>query len=208
MDTIVKAVRLWSLFVKTDCVLDYRSFWNTERWKMVVWKLTVYHETVVSATESLPKWRQSFFKNVFKTPFFVKKLKISCSFGPYDFVQISLACNTNIFERIYGETLDFMSALAKVAWKSFKSKFTAKIGFPIGYFMLPLLMLTLKVKNLSMRYLISIWATCWWNLNKFVWSKLYNLLNFLTKCLTIFDKILTPFGWCFCDWNIYLMLKY
>ena len=38
-----------------------------------------------------------------------------------------------------------VSALAMVAWKSLKGKFTAKIDFPIGHFMLPLLMLTLKV---------------------------------------------------------------
>ena len=36
-----------------------------------------------------------------------------------------------------------MSALATVARKSFSDKFTAKIDFPIGHFMLPLLMLTL-----------------------------------------------------------------
>ena len=38
-----------------------------------------------------------------------------------------------------------MSALATVAGKSFNGKLTAKIDFPIGYFMLPLLVLTLKV---------------------------------------------------------------
>ena len=48
---------------------------------------------------------------------------------------------------MYGETLDFnvMSALATVARKSFNGKFTAKIDFPIGHIMLPLLMLTLEV---------------------------------------------------------------
>ena len=38
-----------------------------------------------------------------------------------------------------------MSALATVAGKSFNGKFTVKIDFPIGNFMLPLLMLTLEV---------------------------------------------------------------
>ena len=38
-----------------------------------------------------------------------------------------------------------MSELATVAGKSFNGKFTAKIDFPIGHFMLPLLMLTLNV---------------------------------------------------------------
>ena len=38
-----------------------------------------------------------------------------------------------------------MSALATVAGEIFNGKFTAGIDFPIGYFMLPLLMLTLEV---------------------------------------------------------------
>ena len=38
-----------------------------------------------------------------------------------------------------------MSALTTVAGKSYNGKFTAKIDFPIGYFMLLLLMLTLEV---------------------------------------------------------------
>ena len=41
-----------------------------------------------------------------------------------------------------------MSALATVALKSFNSKFTTKIDFPIGHFMLPLLMLTLEALSL------------------------------------------------------------
>ena len=38
-----------------------------------------------------------------------------------------------------------MSVLATVVGKNFNGKFTAEIDFPIGYFMLPLLMLTLEV---------------------------------------------------------------
>ena len=49
-----------------------------------------------------------------------------------------------------------MSALATVARKSFDGTFTTKIDFPIGHFMLPLLMLTSKIKDLSLHYLISI----------------------------------------------------
>ena len=64
-------------------------------------------------------------------------------FGPYDFVQISLAYGANIFkecmERLY------ISNVSIIAWKSFNGKFTAKIDLPIGNFMLPLLMLTLEV---------------------------------------------------------------
>ena len=39
-----------------------------------------------------------------------------------------------------------MSAVAKVARKSFNGKFTAKIDFLIGHFVLPLLMLALESK--------------------------------------------------------------
>ena len=49
-----------------------------------------------------------------------------------------------------------MSAVSTVAGKSFNSKFTAKNYFPIGYLMLPLLILTLKVLRVSIHYLISI----------------------------------------------------
>ena len=37
-----------------------------------------------------------------------------------------------------------MAALAMAARKSFNGKFTGKIDFPIGHFILPLLMLKLK----------------------------------------------------------------
>ena len=49
-----------------------------------------------------------------------------------------------------------MPALAMVAGKRFNGKFTAKIDFPLGYFTLPLLKMTLKVESLSIHYLISI----------------------------------------------------
>ena len=67
-------------------------------------------------------------------------------FRPYDFVQIPPACGPNTYQITYGETLRVpMSALATVAGKSFNSKFTAKMDFPIGYFILLSLMLTLDV---------------------------------------------------------------
>ena len=40
-----------------------------------------------------------------------------------------------------------MSVLATVAGKCLNGKVTAKIDFPIGYFILPLLMLTLEVQK-------------------------------------------------------------
>ena len=103
-----------------------------------------------------------------------------------------------------------MSALATVY-----GKWTAKIDFSIGIYHVYvrpytiLLMLTLEVWSLSVHYLISIWTTCWWNLNKIVWSKLYRILSFLTKNGSPFlTKRWMPFGKHFCDGYNCLMLNY
>ena len=117
-------------------------------------------------------------------------------------VQISLACGTNISLRnVWRDLRLLMSVLATVAGKSFYGKFIPKIDFPTGYFML--LIMTLKVLSRFIHYLISIWTTCWWNLNKIVWTELYKILIFLTKkkWLTIFYKVLTPF------WKMFLWMK-
>ena len=50
---------------------------------------------------------------------------------------------------MYGEILDIQFNISNGSRESFKGEFTAKIDFPIGYFMLLLLMLTLEVKSLS-----------------------------------------------------------
>ena len=53
-----------------------------------------------------------------------------------------------------------------------------QVLIPLGYFILPLLMLTLEVYSLSIHYLISIWTKCCWNWNKIVWSELHKILSF------------------------------
>ena len=62
------------------------------------------------------------------------------------FVQISLASDTNKFKGTSMERLltSNISALTTVAGNSFNCKFNAEIDFPIVYFMLQLLMLTLE----------------------------------------------------------------
>ena len=68
----------------------------------------------------------------FLTQLFVKNLKISCRVV----WTIRFCSDSSSTYKMYGETSDFfMSALATIAGKKF---------FPIGYFMLPLLILTLK----------------------------------------------------------------
>ena len=68
-------------------------------------------------------------------------------------VIISVIIITNIVGRDFRLSV---LAFATVARKSFKGKFTAKIDFPIGYFRLPLLTLTLEVYNFCKHYLVSI----------------------------------------------------
>ena len=127
-------------------------------------------------------------KNGFKTCFFfVKKLKISCSLDHTILFQFyEHVVQTFFLRNVWRDFRLSMSALATVTRKSSNSKFTVKIDFPIGHFMLPLLMLILEDQSFSIHYLIGVWTTCWWNLNQVVWSKLYKILSFLTKMVNHF----------------------
>ena len=46
-------------------------------------------------------------KVVLKTPVFCQKAPDFMQFGPYNFVQISLACGPNTYQIMYGKTFDF-----------------------------------------------------------------------------------------------------
>ena len=72
-----------------------------------------------------------------------------------------------------------MSALVTVTWKGFNGKFTVKIDFPIGYVMLPLLMLTSEVQSFT-KYLDHMPV----KFEQIVWSELHKILSFLTIWLT------------------------
>ena len=100
-----------------------------------------------------------------------------------------------------------MSPLATVARKSFNGKFTAKIDFPIGHFMLPLLMLTpggADIESLKSfhtifdMYLDHILVK--FKQNRVVQTK-QNLHLLTKKWLTIFEKVLTPV------WKTFLLRK-
>ena len=154
---------------------------------MIVWKLIVYHQIFVSATGTSYKVVSTLCQKwVLKDLACLSKRWNFVHFKRYDLVQISPACSPNAYQIKNGETRLAVLAFATVAWESFKGKFTAKIGFSIGYFRLPLLTLTLEVWGLSIHYLISIWTTCWWNLDKNAWYKIYKILSFLAKkCLPL-----------------------
>ena len=68
----------------------------------------------------------------------------------------------------------------------------------IQFQMLTLVFQCMKIlKSLFIHYLVRIWITCWWNLNKIVWSKIYKILSFLTNTRIFkpcFDKALIV--WC------------
>ena len=84
-------------------------------------------------------------KMVLKTRLFVKKLKILCSLDHTILFKFHFHMVQTFLRNVWRDFRLPMSALETVARKSFNGKFTAKIEFPIGHFMLPLLMLTLEV---------------------------------------------------------------
>ena len=96
-----------------------------------------------------------------------------------------------------------VSSFAMVAQESFNGKFTTKIGFPIGNFMLLLLTLTLEVWSLDLHTLF----------DKYLH---HMLVKFEQNCIVqniqnfeLFGKILRKgFGRRFCDKNRRSMLKY
>ena len=86
-----------------------------------------------------------------KNGFLLKNLELSYSYGPFDFVQISIACSI-FLKNVWRDFKQSRSALAMAAWESFKGIVTAKIDFLIGHFMLPLLMLTFEIFSLAIQY--------------------------------------------------------
>ena len=66
------------------------------------------------ATFNLENGANALSKMVLKKPFFCQKAQSFVYFGPYDFVQISLACGTNIFYGVYLWTKIVWSELCKI----------------------------------------------------------------------------------------------
>ena len=74
-----------------------------EHWKMIVFKSIFEHQTVVSITETSFKMALTLCQEMVN--YFCQKVQSFVLFGPYEFVQISLACGPNTYQIIYGETL-------------------------------------------------------------------------------------------------------
>ena len=89
-----------------------------------------------------------------------------------------------------------MSALATVAGKSFHGKITAKIDFPIGYFMSPVADgLSILFDKYLDHLLVEFEQNC-------MVQTIQNFELFDKKWLTTFDKKLTPF------WKSFLCLLF
>ena len=99
-------------------------------------------------------------KMFFKNPVCCQKAQNFVEFGSYNFAQISPGGGRNI---LYGSLWrDFRlptSALATVAQKVSNGKFTAKIDFPIGYFILPLPKVFITKRVRSLKLLKTTWTT-------------------------------------------------
>ena len=90
-------LRVESLFVRTD--RDYRKFWNTLTQIIILaWNNCLCHRNLVQ------NGGNTFSKMV--NHFFAKKLKILYISYHAIFFQISLTCDPNTYQIIYGKTLD------------------------------------------------------------------------------------------------------
>ena len=121
-------------------------------------------------------------------------------FGPYDFVQISLACGTNILRNVWRDYRLTMSALATVAGKSLTANLLQKM-IPDRIFYITVVDADIRglqsLHTLFDKYLDHMLV----KLNKIVWSELKRNWSFWQKMFTIFEKVLTLF------WKMFLWRK-
>ena len=62
-------------------------------------------------------------------------------------------------------------------------------------------------KSLHTLLIIWLYHTCWWSLNKIVWSELHKVVSFLRrKWFTMLTKNWHDFGRRFCNWNNYCLV--
>ena len=73
-----------------------------------------------------------------------------------------------------------MSALATVARKSFNGIYSENWFSDRAFYVT---IADAEIGSLKSLHTLfdSVWTTCWWNLNKIVWSEIYKILSFLAK---------------------------
>ena len=141
-----------------------------EHWKIVVWKLILYHET--SATETSCKMASTLCHKWFKK--ILRFLSKSSKYCTYWTIQSASNC-ARMVSKYVSKRLE--TAFAKVSWIILMANLLQRNNFSIWHFMLPLLTLTLEVLSLSMH----LWTTCRLKLNKIVFYDTYKILSFLAK---------------------------
>ena len=110
-------------------------------------------------------------------------------FEPSYDLPISTACGPNTYQIMYGETSSVRIWNGRT--KMFYCQIYCKNWFSYRAFYVTITDHDIESLTFSTHYLISIWTTCWWNLNKIVWY----------EWLAIFEKAFTPF------WKTFLWHK-
>ena len=116
---------------------------------------------------------------VFKNPLFFfffffcrQKAQNFVQFGPYSYCSnFTSVWYKHSIRNVWRYFRLLMSALAMVAGKVLAANLLQKLIFRSG---ISCYHCWYDIESLSIIYLISIWTTCWWNLNKIVWSELYH----------------------------------
>ena len=84
---------------------------------MIVFRLIVYHQTIVLITERFSKMASTLYQKWLTI--FCQKAQNVVYFGPYNFVQMSPARGQNFYQIMYGETLDFSVSISNGSTEEF-----------------------------------------------------------------------------------------
>ena len=133
---------------------DYRSFFNSKRWKS-----NKFYCIIVSHAKPLSKWLYRYVKNgQHSIHAYDIKFRILCSSDHpilFKFCQLVVKIVNKELHRVFRTSIVINS----------NGNMKEKVDIPIGYFMLPLQMLTLEVWNSICNSLISVYANGLQNLN-------------------------------------------
>ena len=122
-------------------LLDYRKFWNIDG--SVKINNIALNNNCVNRRNFFQNCVSAFQKMVIKNRILVKKICVVWTMR-YRLNFTSMWCE-HFVKNVFRDFRLPMSALATVAGKNCNGNFAAKIDLSIGLFMLPLLMLILKV---------------------------------------------------------------
>ena len=156
---------------------DYCNFWNTERWKSFNLYFSIKH--LFQLQKHIPKWRWRFAKNSWRL--FVKKLKLSSSSDYPIMFKFASLWHKHLLRNYKWHVRLPMSAFATAISNTLSKHQLFTRNFAFKLFHVPLLLITVEVKNAICNSLITMFTTSWRNLIKIGWSELYKMLSFFTK---------------------------